>query len=462
MTRAHQRPFPDYRIRCALVVALLPLLTIPAGASPAPPAVSSRVRVPLWSPRRFPEALGRFVAQLRLDASLDAALRGTNSCLVAKTGGTTIVDRAPTASLAGASNDKLLTAAAALSVLGPEFRFVTRLVARAAPRAGVVDEAWLVGAGDPMLATPDYQAFLATQPFDHDRHVTPLSDLADALAGAGVRALGTVHGDDSRYSRERFVPTWKPEYLKDHEAGPLGALMVNDGFTSFRPERFAPDPAATAADQLRKVAASRGLTLSGTADNATAPRGAVTIATATSAPLSVVVADMLAESDNNAAELLTRELGARVAHDGSTPAGVSVVRGELARLAIPLGGVQLVDGSGLDTGNRVTCAALIAALELGNRSRYAVLQSGLAVAAQTGTLSKRLADTSLAGRLRAKTGSIDGVVALTGFIDSPGRLSFALVADGSFSDAGGRAIQDGVAAALARWPDAPDPSSLAP
>jgi D-alanyl-D-alanine carboxypeptidase/D-alanyl-D-alanine-endopeptidase (penicillin-binding protein 4) len=74
------------------------------------------------------------------------------------------------------------------------------------------------------------------------------------------------------------------------------------------------------------------------------------------------------------------------------------------------------------------------------------------VAGRSGTLSLRLADTPLEGKLRAKTGSLNGVTGLTGFVDGRRVLSFAFLANGSLSDSAGRLLQDRLVALLAGYP----------
>ena len=102
-------------------------------------------------------------------------------------------------------------AAAALSRLGPDFRFETKVVAARPPQDESLDEAWLVGAGDPYLATPDYAAYLATRVRTADLPLTPMAALADELVARGVRAIpGGLHPDESRYEPQRSVPSWKP------------------------------------------------------------------------------------------------------------------------------------------------------------------------------------------------------------------------------------------------------------
>jgi serine-type D-Ala-D-Ala carboxypeptidase/endopeptidase (penicillin-binding protein 4) len=183
----------------------------------------------------------------------------------------------------------------------------------------------------------------------------------------------------------------------------------------------------------------------------TPPEGATTLATVRSAPLSEVVAAMLRESDNTAAELLVKELGVVKAQDGSTPAGTRAVADALAAAGLSTGGLQLSDGSGLDLGNRATCTLLAAALRRSDGGAPA-LSPLLAVAGQTGTLSLRLVDTPLAGKLRGKTGSLNGVTGLVGYVDGRRALSFALVANGRFSDSAGRVLQDRLVALLAGYP----------
>jgi D-alanyl-D-alanine carboxypeptidase/D-alanyl-D-alanine-endopeptidase (penicillin-binding protein 4) len=75
------------------------------------------------------------------------------------------------------------------------------------------------------------------------------------------------------------------------------------------------------------------------------------------------------------------------------------------------------------------------------------------VAGQSGTLSRRLADTPLAGKLRGKTGSLNGVTGLVGYVDGRRTLSFAFLANGtSLSDSAGRLLQDRLVALLAAYP----------
>ena len=93
-----------------------------------------------------------------------------------------------------------------------------------------------------------------------------------------------------------------------------------------------------------------------------APAGAPSVSTLQSRPLSELIGELLTTSDDNTAELLLKEIGATAGGAGTRPAGLAVVQAKLGEWGIPLDGINLVDGSGLDRGDRLTCSALQAVL----------------------------------------------------------------------------------------------------
>lgn len=444
------RPLPLGR---RLSSAALAVLAAGAGwaalrPEPAPPALAAATR-PVLSPERLPAVLAEAQGTVELEAAVDELLGDLASCVVVREGDRPVLLRRPQEVLTPASTQKLFVALAALRALGPDFRYQTQLVTRSRPDAGgALPALWLVGSGDPFLATPEYAAYLAERLRTRDRPLTPLAGLADDLAAAGVRSVGDIVGDDSRYDRARTVPTWKATYVTDNEVGPLGALIVDSGFSDFvPPERRAEDPAVHAAGELARLLEERGIEVRGEVRSGTAPDGAAVVGTVRSAPASEVVKAMVAESDNTAAELIVRELGRQVAGEGSTSVGTNVVAAEIAALGVPIEGVHLGDGSGLEVTNTATCAALDAALRAGDEVRDL-----LAVAGRSGTLVRRLVDTPYEGRVAAKTGSLKGVTGLAGFIDGRRRLSFALLAQGDFTSGEGRRLQDRLLFLLAHYP----------
>jgi D-alanyl-D-alanine carboxypeptidase/D-alanyl-D-alanine-endopeptidase (penicillin-binding protein 4) len=385
---------------------------------------------------------------------LEGALGPVRSCLVVADGSTAVYGRAPDLALAPASTQKLLVAAAALDQLGPDFRFVTTVVAPAAPQGGGVDALWLVGAGDPMLATPDYAGHVTSQPRTVGAPLTPMTALADAVAAAGVRNVkGGVHGDDSRYDRLRWLPGWKPIYRDEADISPLSALTVNGGLDHWDPtEVVTADPTGLATVQLTRLLGARGVSAAA-GEPQTRPGTGVVLGRVASAPLSQIVSAMLRSSDNLAAELIVRELDRHGGGAGTTAGGLQVVAATAQRLGIPIGGLHQGDGSGLDPSDRASCLTLLGALQVGDRPGFGSITEGLAVAARSGTLVHRFGGTPLAGTLSAKTGWIDCAAGMIGRLNLARPVRFALLVNGPCNYDAAEAIENRVALALATYPN---------
>ena len=425
--------------------------------------------VAVLSLRRAPGLLSQFVADGRLSSRLDAfladpALGGgrDRSCVVVRPGGRAVYARRDRELLTPASNLKLVTAMSALTRLGQSTRFETT-VRGARPVAGVVEgPLWVVGGGDPLLGTKAYADSFVNQP----QLRTPYEDLAAKVAAAGVREVrGGVMGDDTRYDAQRYLPSWKRSYVTEGHVGPESALAVNDGFVQFSPRKVvATEPAASAAALLADLLRTQGIVVGGAPGSGRAPSGLSTIATVQSPPVSEIVGAMLRESDNNTAELLVKELGRRFAQAGTTTAGIGVVRDTLTSAKLPAGELQAVDGSGLDRGDRATCNLFAGILAADGPD--GTIADGLAVAGETGTLADRFDGHPAAGRLKAKTGFLDGVVGLSGFL-TPARgdaLLFSFLANGLPvpTERPGYAAQERLAAVLATYPEAPAEDALQP
>jgi D-alanyl-D-alanine carboxypeptidase/D-alanyl-D-alanine-endopeptidase (penicillin-binding protein 4) len=461
------------------VRALVALATLAAGLAsesvPAPVHADTRAvepTTPVLSLRRVPGFVTSTIAAHHLVGRLepvvdDPALGAARerSCIsVRDPDGRTVFSRNATMPLIPASTMKLETATAAVARLGPGFHFTTEVRAAASPAGGTVaGDLWLVGSGDPLLATADFAQIAGYQ--RHPRPATPLETLADRVVGAGIRHVqGRVVGDESRYDTQRYLPTWNPRYATDPEIGPQSALTVNGGFVQWEPKAVpAPAPATNAAGLLTRLLRDRGVIVDGEASEGRAEaRTPPPVATVDSPPLSEVVGVMLQESDNLAAELLVKELGARYRRQGSTGAGVEVVKETLASLGLGAPGMTATDGSGLDRSDRLTCDLLQATLAQGGEQ--GVVGRGLPVAGRSGTLARRFGGSPAAGKVRAKTGSLEGVTGLSGWTTTQdGRsVQFSLLVNDLPRDGVGTALQDRVVSALATWPEAPRPTDVGP
>ena len=422
----------------------------PAGPGPAPSTTAAP------TPSTTPTTLAPLAA---LNTGLDTALAGTNSCLtVTGASGGVLYQHQPDTPLIPASTQKLLVAAAALTTLGPNYRFVTKVVAPAPPVAGRVAALWLVGGGDPLLATPEFMAANAVRARQSGYPWTPLAGLSDALAAAGVKTVpGRIRGDDSYEDRLRFLPVWPAIYQQQNQVGLLSALSVNEGVQYTPPKSpLAPDPPAYAASELARLlaahqpAAPGAPAVAGGADQA-APAAAVVLASVPSAPVYQIVEAMLRASDNWIAELLVRAIDKAAGGTGTTAGGTAVVLHDAAAAGIPLNGVQMDDGSGLSRTDRATCRELLAALDLGQQPPYAPILAGLPIAGQTGTLAARYQGTPLAGQLRAKTGSLDNAIGMVGTLSGPTPLHFAFLDNDAASETALYAREDAVAAVVGTY-----------
>ena len=421
---------------------------------------------PLWSARRAPQAIVDGVGALRLQSALDAEVAEFDACFLVEANGNVVASANPDTPLVPASTVKVLTAGAALGQLGPDYTFTTSALASAAPADGTVDNLWLVGGGDPVLSTADYAAYLASDGRTVHRVTTSLEVLADGIVNAGVTNVpGGVLADDSRYDTQRYLPAWGTNYRTD-EVGPLGALMVNNGWANYDgpPREPSDDPAVHAADVLSGLLEERGVTVGAPAGREPAPEGAVSVATVTSPPLRDIVGGMLSASDAVAAELLAKELAVNAGQEGSTANGVAAETAVLAELGVPIEGVVLGDASGLDRNDQVTCSALLATIDLAGRdTRLAGLLDGLSVAGEHGILHDRLVGTPLDGRLRAKTGFLSVSTALAGVVDVTRPVEFAFIGNtGSISEGTSYETREGVAEVIATFPEAPPAEVLVP
>ena len=422
----------------------LALVGIGAGAAalaldakPASSAIGAEAATtPVLSARRAPEVIAAPVAKRHLAGDLQAWLGASPpaTCLAVESQGDALLEHNPTMPLAGASTQKLLTATGLLLARGPDARLETRAVAAASPRGGVVaGDLFVVGGGDAALGTP---AWSSDAPDPRDRVVHDVDGLVDAIVAAGVtRIEGSVVGDGSRYDGERYNPAWPQRFIGQDAIGPIGGLMVNDGFAAFSPAQSAaatvpaPDPAADAARVVTDRLRAKGVAVVGAPRAGRAPGGGTEVASLASPPVSQIVAEMLTYSDNETAEAALKEIGVATSGNGSAAAGKAALTQLLTDAGVAVDGVGLVDGSGLSNQGRLTCRTLTELLTLPETGP--VLRDGLAVAGETGTLAERWRGTQVAGRLRAKTGSLRNVTALAGEVEplAGGRVTFAYVAN---------------------------------
>ncbi|HTX59554.1 MAG TPA: D-alanyl-D-alanine carboxypeptidase/D-alanyl-D-alanine-endopeptidase [Verrucomicrobiae bacterium] len=373
-----------------------------------------------------------------------------------------------------ASTLKLVTGSVALSALAPDRApFSTRV-------AAANTTLYLVGGGDPFLSLADLDdaaaavastgvrafALLAGDATRYDAPRYPPGWSIDDIP-YGYAAVPSALSFDENVAHAIVVPgdaAGDPAGLRvqpqsdafafenDAVTGPPGSADTTDierpwdrpstirvvgSYPQNAPpsddlEPAVPDPPAYALDLFRAALARHGVTI-GAISSGAAPAAATTLWSHDSADLATLLAKFWGPSDNLLGELLLLEIGVR----GDASAGDTRARGIadelrwLARIGVDPATASISDGSGLSIYDRITPEDLVSVLEDDWRSplRETILQA-LPLAGVRGTLQDTFLGTPLAGRLYAKTGSMDHVRALAGFLPAPhGEIAFALLID---------------------------------
>jgi serine-type D-Ala-D-Ala carboxypeptidase/endopeptidase (penicillin-binding protein 4) len=339
-----------------------------------------------------------------------------------------------------ASSEKLLTAVAALSVLGPQARISTKVVPGATHGSLV-----LVGGGDPTLA-----AGLPPKT-DYPQPAT-LAGLARTVArwlhAQGQHAVRLGY-DTSLFTGPGTAPGWPTSYITTGNVTPITSLEVDQGRLTpaglpedaddpgnYRPRSFT--PAADAAAAFARFLRAEGVRVLGAPSPARAPRGVAAVAQVRSPAVAAMAGWMLRESNNVIAEDLARQVALHTGAAASFSGAAAAVTGALRGLGVGTG-IRLADGSGLSPQDQITPQALAATVRLAARPGQPGLSAalaGLPVAGFSGTLAPGQSvfggfGPAALGRVRAKTGNLTRVASLTGFTtDAGGRvLVFAFMAD---------------------------------
>ena len=345
-----------------------------------------------------------------------------------------------------ASTAKMLTGTALLTSLDPTSRFVTKVV-----QGDQEGDIVLVGGGDVTLSARNegvgtvydgapLMADLAAQVkasgvdikrivLDTDYWTGP--DLADGWQTSDIRGTpGSAQG---------YITRMSPLMVDGDREDPANENSIRTG-----------DPANTAGKALARLLGTPDLPLVA----GTAPDQGTVIAQVSSQPMSVLLAQALENSDNILAEALARQVAiARGAPPSFAGASAAILEA-LDDLKIDTIGIQMYDGSGISTQDRVPPSVLAQVVSLavkGDNPALRNLLTGLPVAGVSGSLSDRFQDAGSkagAGWVRAKTGSLEVTYALAGYVpDVDGRiLVFAFVSNGV--SAGTRPALDALAAGL--------------
>jgi D-alanyl-D-alanine carboxypeptidase/D-alanyl-D-alanine-endopeptidase (penicillin-binding protein 4) len=397
---------PSRRPRHVLILPILALVLLVGGAAPA------SARAPELG-RGTPGWIGR----------IDHLVAGHRVSVTIGFDGDFLYRHQATAPRIPASNEKLLLSMALFDRLGPSLRVSTLVSAETAPDSeGVIDgNLWILGRGDPEVDRATIEA------------------LARGVRAAGVTEIdGRVKGSTGYFARDWSAVGWKAHFRRDEVPFPtsltfLGNVGPAGGHIS--------DPEHRAAAALTTRLRRQGIRVTGTPGAAHAPNGLVPITSEDSDVLKAIVRRMDVDSLNFDAEVLGKLL-ARLTT--GVPATIAHGAAAIAAFEHDQGVDNFVhhDSSGLSYANRVRTNGIVRLLWASDKATWGQeLRMALPRGGQ-GTLEDRLRDV----KVRAKTGTLDAISALSGWVwlDDRGAWGqFSIVSRGLTKDAAVR-IEDGI------------------
>jgi D-alanyl-D-alanine carboxypeptidase/D-alanyl-D-alanine-endopeptidase (penicillin-binding protein 4) len=379
-----------------------------------------------------------------------------------------------------ASNQKLITGAIALSTLGPQFRFTTRILGATYPIDGILTgDLVVVGSGDPF--SPDSVA--GTDAMD------AFAAIADSLAARGIRdvtgrlirgadifpdstlGLGWAWDDldfgysapadeltfNEGYARVTVVGATRPGGQAEVSITPartvprLGAIDITTGMRCCMAERSRVewfidvsgkrpvvnlrgtiragdtlrldvalrDPAGAWLDAMQEALAARGIRVRGgiEADAIADTTGLTTLATHLSPPLPEILARFEKASQNQIGELLYKTIALRVTGVGTADSARRAYERQLVAWGADSAGFAVRDGSGLSRHDYLSPETIVRVLDVMRRHpEFTAFYQSLPIAGVDGTLNERLRGTPAEGNARAKTGTLDKARSLSGYV----------------------------------------------
>ena len=310
-----------------------------------------------------------------------------------------------------ASVMKLLTATAALQVLGPNFRVQTKVYADLDNPGHIV----IVGAGDPTLS----RARAGVQSVYKD--APKLADLAVQINDWARSTPITNITLDSTYFEAEYWDTDNPDSERTIGYQSIVTALQVDGDRANPTAQTSPrslDPVNAAGVALKKAIGP--LAASATLTQGQAGENLLEIASVRSQPISKWIEHMLRVSDNTEAEFLARLVTKQLGYDGSRDWVEDSLKEALTRAGLNTQDLQLRDGSGSNEWNRVPATFINALLKkvLNEDGDLGIIKRALPIAAETGSLANRFKGDNIdaAGKIFAKTGWTKSEYSLAGII----------------------------------------------
>ncbi|MEO7041858.1 MAG: D-alanyl-D-alanine carboxypeptidase/D-alanyl-D-alanine-endopeptidase [Gemmatimonadaceae bacterium] len=335
-----------------------------------------------------------------------------------------------------ASNMKLITSSVALAQLGGDFRFTTTFSAHGTISNGVLNGDLVVtGRGDPTLS-------------DHVRGSAraAMDTLADSLIAHGIRSItGYIYSGADNFPGAHVGEGWNWDDLTESYGAGVDELLFNEGIgrvvvhiangDSLVESAPAADPTLDYLTELASALQSRGVRTGRGVAESVVPKDAVpldTLFVAHSMPLRNILPYFLKPSQNQIGEVLIRTIGLERTGMGTADSGIAVANRQLNAWGVPRDGYELHDGSGMARADLVSPETIVSILRrMQTNPDFEAFYDALPVAGVDGTIAQRMRGTRAQGNVHAKTGSLQWVRSLSGYVtDGDGkRLVFSILAN---------------------------------
>lgn len=362
----------------------------------------------------------------------------------------TIISINASATMIPASNTKLFTTAVALELLGGDYSLSTKILSDDNDLSdGIIEgNIYIKGFGNSTFESAN------------------LDSLVNKLYQSGLRKItGDVVGDDTYFDNVYSRDDWINEERANVKLPPISALVIDRNRTTMtkkRKRRYrtyfvnVTNPPLFAAERLKQTLTSYGIEVDGKPVSLQAPDGINSLAKS-NITLRELLQKINKRSDNFFAECLFKTIGA--AYSGqqgnsffSTQAILSYIRDN----GIYSEGTQIVDGSGISRFDQVTAWALTGLLEkvYFNIKNYKDFYNSLSIAGVDGTLKDRMVGTLAENNFRGKTGTLNGVSSVSGYLTTADGDDLIVCIMFEFTKSGARKyrdIQDRIIELLASW-----------
>jgi serine-type D-Ala-D-Ala carboxypeptidase/endopeptidase (penicillin-binding protein 4) len=359
-----------------------------------------------------------------------------------------------------ASNMKIITSSAALTLLGPDFTYKTTFLTDGEKEDSLLDGNLLViGRGDPTIS--DRMRGTAT---------TVMDDLADSVRAHGIRQVaGSLARVGDAFPDSIYGYGWEWDDLGEYYGAGVDELIFNEGMapTTLRPPPDtvrdslysgpARDPAKAYLDALHNGLLRKGITVDGGVRDSILPTPIKmdTLFVLASPPLRDILPALLKPSQNQIAEILLRTIGLERGGVGSADSARRIVGQQLLAWGVQPDGFVIRDGSGLSDQDLLTPETIVRVLDRIQRdTAFAIFFNALPIAGVDGTIKDRMKGTLAEGNVHAKTGTLAKARSLSGYVTTADgeRLIFSILANNTTTPGSVVThIADQIAASLAAY-----------